>query len=178
MKTLISTALLALSMNASAGELSHGTFSGKVDFETVTEMTSEIGEEQEAFLLRVARELHTFTEETGFEACGRLTMNAESRYAVTLTTNNSHVGCLVTMEAPEGYNYTPLHIHSHPHTRTVRLNKNDRVFLHNKMKANDRYNIGNGYSETDIETGAGYLVTHNALMYQYGRGTARVVAPL
>jgi len=177
---LLATALLVGSLEVAAHELSHGTFSGTVEFAKVTELVSATGENQEQFLVRVARELHSLTAKTGFEHCGRIGVS-EDGFAVVITTNKSQIGCLVSQEVVDGYAPTALHIHSHPHVRRIRINKNDRVFLRQPTrKLNSVQNLGyeETFPDTDYNGSPGYVVTSKALMYQHGPGTARVVAEL
>jgi hypothetical protein len=180
MKTLTAIALFAAALTANAGEMQHPR-GATVDFEIVSELVSEAGESKDAFLTRAAADLHKFTEKTGFEACARLGVNyEEKKFSVVVTTNNSHIGCLVTMNVVDGFYTTPDHIHSHPQRRTARANRNDLAFLNRaELKINDRINVyGHHFSPTDFAAGEGYLVTHKELLHQAGVDNVRVVAPL
>lgn len=176
MKTVIATALLALSLQVSAHD-TDGSLSSKVEFAKHSEMVSEAGEGQEQFLIRVARAMQSVTAETGYEYCARLGMN-ENGFAVVITTNKSQIGCLVTAETVPGYAPSALHIHSHPHARFVRAIEADLAFVKD-AKVGDRIKVQTfTFSNTDYNGSAGYLVTVSSLMYQWGRGNVTTVAEL
>lgn len=174
MKTVIATALLALSFQVSAHDVAHADLSS-VEFVKHSEMVSEAGETQEQFLVRVALAMRSVTAETGFEYCGRLGMS-EDGFAIVLSTNESQIGCLVSNDMVDGYAPVALHIHSHPHARRVRLTENDMVFAKKGTRVGQTLPVhSHTFSDTDYNGSAGYLVTYKALMYQYGRGNVRVV---
>lgn len=140
-------------------------------------LDSHVGEEQTAFLLRVGKILHTFTDRTGHEACGAIMQSetisngsSEPTYRVNLITNRSQVSCLRVIYKDIGFTYTGKTIHSHPFNHTM-----DDHFIHANsidqrmvgFTCGRRLKIFDGdFSPLDLQNGGGYLVARGKLLYQ------------
>lgn len=162
-------AVTALALAFCAGHSTAATSS--VTTTPLQVMTSQAGEEKEAFLLRVASELQTYTANTGFEACGLVGVSTSDQFAVSITTNKSHIGCLPTAKV-EGFVFSSESIHSHPQVTHYRVNQVDVVFL-SAQGASVHVNMMDEihpetFSKPDFAAGRGYLVTEGKLLYQYG----------
>jgi len=57
-------------------------------------MTSAPGQSKVAFLVDVAHWMRSWSDKTGFEACGEIATDG-SRYGVVITTSKSHFGCAI-----------------------------------------------------------------------------------
>lgn len=137
-------------------------------------LTSTTDEDQADFLRRVAVVLSDFTHKTGFEACSMVWSNGDS-WAVRLTTNRAHIGCVNTNLKPAGdWTQTKNGIHSHPEKPGYRVNAADSVFLGGMVPVATRsYTESKTFSPRDYHAGSGWLVAHGRLLYQNGNGTAQ-----
>lgn len=132
--------------------------------------TSAPGETEQAFLLRVAGAMQTYTMRTGQEICGAIARQHDT-FSVVLGTNHSQIGCLAGEAGViEGAIPTGETIHSHPAGSLFRLNRMDRQFAWATHAADPGARTfrgsPNGFSETDYESGPGYLVAGGRLFYQ------------
>lgn len=164
----------------------------KVQAWEVGTFTSAPGESHDAFVLRVAEALKTWTDDTGTEACGPIAQEKDGTYYVQLTTEKAQTVCLRSTVMPDGMTYTGDSIHSHPFKpgrSQVRLTSHDlavlealgQVALVDQMR---RLGIRTAHAEPstfsadDYAAGAGFLVVGSSLLYQHGEGTAHQVAAL
>lgn len=165
----------------------------KVQAWEVGTFTSAPGESHDAFVLRVAEALKTWTDDTGTEACGPIVQAKDGTYSVQLTTEKAQTVCLRSTVMPDGMTYTGDSIHSHPAMKDgghqVRLTTHDfdvleamgRVKLVDDMRRMHIRTVEaepDTFSADDYAAGPGYLVVKGQLLYQHGEGTAQVVATL
>lgn len=170
MKTVAAVIALALAFPIA----SHASSLDSITTTPLQEMSSNAGEAKEDFLLRVGSFLQSYTAKTGYEACGLVGAAEGDKFAVAVTTNESHIGCLATAKVA-GFVVDKESIHSHPQILHYRVSQVDYVFLSvqngNTAHLNQMDNIQaeNTFSATDYKTGRGYLVTNGKLLYQYGK---------
>lgn len=144
--------------------------------EVIAVYQSQPGEEQAAFILRVAIALRDWTAENGVEGCGYVTTNGHD-YVVALTTDRSQLTCNVSVAA-DGYEPTGDTIHSHvtpgPDGRIILTDRTREVIGQPAVAARQVA----GFSDIDYDYSRGWLVERDRLLYQSGRGTERVVTRL
>lgn len=175
-KTLFLTMLLTLVTafaSAQAADVGMTPAMRALPFKTLDVYTSRPGESLEAFLLRIAPVLRTFTHTTGFEACGAIA-KGPTGYGVALGTNESQIGCLAgEAGVPEGMTWTGETLHSHPEDHELTMQPNDRAYAKATRTA-DPYartfeGSPDGFSHADFRGAPGYLVANGQLLYQPGR---------
>lgn len=147
-------------------------------------LDSTPGETLEPFLTRVAQAMDSFTSTTGHEVCGVvMTADAGEAWRVRLTTNRSHIGCVMVSFDEPGFHRFGTDIHSHPRLPggTV-INAQDVVRRSNVactagdakcerekfVCGNTAFVFDETFSGQDLKRGPGYLVSRNRLLYQRG----------
>lgn len=149
-----------------------------VEYET---FTSQAGESEQDFVMRVAPYLRDKTIETGWELCGALATDGE-RLGVVLTSSQSSLACAVRHNVlPEGMTAINRSIHSHPgpNSKDVGFTAMDRVLAEHsghrltlaQQKQKDRR--GGGFSTQDFNSGPGYLVLERVVLFQEGFRTVK-----
>lgn len=134
-------------------------------------LDSQKGEALDAFLVRVAQAMDLFTRTTHHEACGVILVNARhDAWRVRMTTNRSHISCVMVAFDEPGYTRLGPDIHSHPRVpggipANVQDIARNQAFVcgHNLIVFDETF------SERDLDRGPGYLVSRNRLMFQRGR---------
>lgn len=146
---------------------------------------SAAGESLDSFAMRVAPWFRNFTASSGFEACGRFGRSAAGQFSIVITTSNAQVGCANGNLFLDGFEDTGETIHSHPQVRRFVAEGNDRAFLRATIRGSRpvplRQRLNGGgltFSESDFESGPGYLVTASKVLHQRGKGTVREVGEL
>ncbi|MFC4528159.1 hypothetical protein ISN76_14145 [Dyella halodurans] len=184
---------LLLCLATTAGSLSAlatpATYKGQAW--VVGTYVSDSNEQHDAFVLRVAEALKTWTDQTGTEACGPIARTGDGRYYVQLTTLKAQIVCLRSTVMPEGMTYTGEDIHSHArrHPGSVTVTFQDQIAMREVGEERMLDNMrrlgihvvqvdGVDFSEDDYAGGPGYLVVNETLRYQHGRGTSVKVADL
>ena len=128
-------------------------------------------EDLDTFLTRVAQAMDTFTRRTHHEVCGVIMVNDnQDKWRVRMTTNRSHISCVMVVFDEPGFKRLGPDIHSHPRvTGGALANAQD-------IQRNKRFECGQNmvvfdetFSTKDLERGPGYLVSRNRLMYQRGK---------
>ena len=119
---MVVLALMALPV--SSQEARFGVRGESLPVQRLTTFRAQPDEVEEAFVLRVGTFLERFSAAHGHEACAALVL-VDDRLVARVSTNSSHVGCLVVTQA--GDRYTGRSIHSHPRPGVVRLNLADNV---------------------------------------------------
>lgn len=187
---LLSALLLGLALTAgSASAQNHVQFGQRGETLPLTKLTtlhSQEGETLDAFALRAGVWFRNFTTSSGYEACGPIlaAQEGEGRWAIPVFSNLSQVGCVMPEAAVEGFAGTGETIHSHPVEKVVKTNGRDRVFMTGQSgrfhgARRQRQNVDSRtFSVTDFDSGAGYLVTDNKVLYQNGRSNVRQVGEL
>lgn len=187
---ILRSTLLALTLTFSVA-LAAGAHEPMVTVQAdeVGTYTSAPGESYEAFVVRVAKILNTWTQQNGKEACGEFSKAADGTYAIQLTTERAQVMCIFNLTPLPGTTLVGDSLHSHP-TPTDRsgdyqMTDEDRAAFkavgdwEHAAKSN-RWVHGDGsladFSTDDYDSGPGFLVARGKLMYQHGRHTARVVS--
>lgn len=152
---------------------------------------SQPGEGLDAFVLKTAGVIHDFTLATGHEACGVLMVaNADpdgsnGPWRVRLTTNRSHIACILVEYADAGYRRLGPGIHSHPYLpggfninpqderwRKPKCQGNEdkcQAMLESAPRCGDDWKLFDSrFSARDFQHGPGYLVTRGRVLYQHG----------
>lgn len=156
--------------------------SGQADLPVVSLGTwmSQAGEAKEDFLMRAGSVLQAFAAGSGYEACGTVWQKDGRSWAVPLTTNIAHAGCVATnlrlQEA--GWSMTVDTIHVHPQQSSYSVNSADRLLLGMPLSRGAArtaigHSEGDGFSNQDFLAGPGYVVAGGRLMHQHGRTTVR-----
>lgn len=133
-------------------------------------MDSAPDEEMEAFLIRVAQTLDLFTRQTHHEACGVIMTNeTQSAWRVRITTNRSHLSCVMVAFEEPGYVRMGGDIHSHPYIPDgTRANAQD-VLRRRDFTCGENIRIfDQHFSQIDFDHGPGYLVSRGRLLHQHG----------
>lgn len=135
--------------------------------------TSQAGESQDAFMLRLAVPMHAFTDRTGFEACGLIQHEiGGSRMRVYVTSNQSQIGCAsVTVDDPSfALPSRPETIHTHPGGHSITPNVNDAALFSGYLPGRERYDLhSNQFSDRDFAVGPGYVVIPGAEVFGHPR---------
>ena len=153
---------------------------GQFAYQRLFEAVSEPGESMDSFARRVGPALRAYSDATGFEACGVLATDGE-RFGVIVGSNHSHIACAnFHGKVPAGMRDTGETIHSHGKTERFNANRNDTVLAgqHFHGKPGVRTVAGqqlDAFSDTDYESGAGYLATPSGVLHQRGKGTSRTL---
>lgn len=182
---LVLALLLALAGTAqAANNIQFGARGEVLPLSKITTFQSEAGETKEAFVLRVARWMRTYTDSSSFEACGPLMAADGGGWAVPVFTNLAQMGCAMPPVEMDGFAQSDETIHSHPNAHAIEPNARDLVFLRGQSRRFDgtkrhRHSTNpNEFSATDYAGGPGYLVTGTQLLHQRGKGTSRIVAEI
>lgn len=149
--------------------------------ESVTTVQSEEGQNQTDFMLKVGRELRDFTDATGNEACGAVGFNASNNtYAVKVYTDGVSIGCAIKpSEILAGFEFTGDIIHSHPHTKILKMREAERAWAteHNSGSATAtsvRNDGASGFSRVDYAyRGVSWLVAGNNLLRKDEQGKSK-----
>ncbi len=143
----------------------------KAPFVELGAMDSTPGETQADFLIRVAQAMDLFSRKTAFEACGVLLASAQKNaWRVRLTTNRSHIACVMVSFDEKGFVPTGLDIHSHPrvvggtHVNAQDVLRNPAFTCGQHIVVFDEQ-----FSGKDLDRGPGYLVSRGRLLFQRGR---------
>lgn len=143
----------------------------KAPFLELGAMDSAPGESFDDYIVRVAQAMDAFTKQTNHEVCGVILVNEQGdAWRVRLTTNRSHISCvMVTFDEP-GYKRLGPDIHSHPRVpggiaaNSQDIERNPRFACGQTMVVFDET-----FSEKDLSRGPGYLVSRNRLLFQRGK---------
>ena len=151
-------------------DVNFGVRGEKMTLQEIGVMRSQPSENKEAFVMRAGTFMDGWTKKNGQEVCSIIYRKGE-QFAVVPTTSHSQIGCLMPERAPEGFVATRESIHSHPLVDRQTMTKADTMF----NRGTGDYHANRGevrdyaperFSETDIETGAGYLVAKGVVYYQ------------
>ena len=145
----------------------------ELPFSQIGVYTSENGESERAFLLRIAPVLATYTHKTGWEACAMIATNGHGEFGVVLGSNHVHMGCLSGQAGiPDGMTLTGETLHSHPEKTTIMINHDDEIYERATGMKNLHQTEFHGspkvFSIVDFSGGPGYLVASGKLLYQPG----------
>lgn len=152
----------------------------RLPYEHIADATSQPGESEQAFLLRIAPQLRAFSDKTGFEACGVIASDGRGAFGVVLGSSLSHLACVNDhSRVPAGMTDTGETIHSHGRQGAFNMSKADKL-LRGIEPGPDLVpvhgqDLGH-FSRADYAGGAGYLATPDGLMYQHGDGTEATVS--
>lgn len=142
------------------------------------------GETEDAFLMRVAVYLQTYTFHKQVEVCGNIWSDPQhTRFSVPLGTINAQLGCSTGNRGPfddsgTAWQETGETIHSHPSRNRVVANHVDSL-MGNFIEGNMVSNKPRKFSLPDLKGGPGYLVSGRMLQYQKDEGKVlRVVGTL
>ena len=179
MKTLIATALMVAAFAASAHEVDVKEASSLPVYD-VTTLYSVVGETRTEFVKRIAPDFVKYTDETGHEACGVISVlkngadGVNPTFSIKMQTIKAQIACAGDGVA-EGYTSMGTTIHSHPQKRVVRLTAIDmkaRGTPAGKLRTETLANCE--FSDQDYQS-AGYLITCGKVLYQTGRGTDKEI---
>ncbi|TAA41534.1 hypothetical protein [Pseudoxanthomonas winnipegensis] len=150
---------------------------GEVKYQFLFKEKSLAGESMDDFSFRISERLRSFSDETGYEACGVIAKNG-TNYSVVIGTNEAHAMCLnSSFFIDDGYESVGMTIHSHPRSSTYIVNKQDQVILGKLERVGTRYDTGDQkrlFSKEDYASGPGYLVSPFGDVYKQ-EGSAKTV---
>ena len=139
----------------------------KVPIIYLSTMISKDGELKEDFIKRAASNMAAFTEKSGKEACSTIYKSQNGKTALYITTSNSQLGCVYTINPPEGFSKTEETLHTHPKARSSALTSDDRKFLmYQEREETIVHFTPDHFSPFDEEIGPGYLAVDDTLHYQ------------
>lgn len=180
----IFTACLLLILSVQSFATERATFGVRGERLPVYQLVTFVSDPQETeddFVLRVGTFLTRYSQQSGFEACASLVQRADGRLVASVTSNESHIGCVavITTEGEE----TGRSIHSHPESGNVRLNLADNTFLRGDQgrQGNARresMRTMGGVSPTDRLSGSGYLVEKGRVVFFSRNAPDRLVGPI
>lgn len=180
MRAVFLVILFTLCLASRASEVALDALGRAVSIAQVSTVIGSPDEDDASFLLRQAHVLSEFTRTTGFEACSQICHSPGGAPGLLVTTNRSHIGCVIVDRCPSGMLPSGLSVHSHPHVRSYEVNDVDLVFLKNRAPAKivrryERRSLSPeiGFSPSDYLAGPGYLIDDGFLFYQNGPGTMR-----
>lgn len=148
------------------------------------EAVSNSGEPLDAFILRAAPALNSYTKKSGFEACGVIASDAKTgRFAVRINSTKGAMSCgMFRSNVPDGFVATDMTVHSHPERRIVMPTAGDVAYFEahpigtRMVKQGRPENLGNAlFSSTDYRSGPGYLVSKGRLWFQAGPDSDREI---
>lgn len=182
MKTFVKNAIVLIAMLLCGMNFAHAkTFS--LPYLHITDIVSQPGESEVAFLTRAGAQMHAYSVAHGVETCGVVGKSATG-YAIVLGTNNSHIGCIfLHAQVLPGYVDSGDVIHSHiPDDKTYIENVVDAQLAGQPVSnAQVRIKITstNHFSAEDFADKSGYLpTTDGGLLHEAGApGTETKVAP-
>lgn len=145
-----------------------------VKMEFIQQVVQNQGESKSQFIDRVAVVLDKWIHDSKFEACGQLAANEAGNMSVVIVTVHAHGFCATPEGAVvEGYKWVGESIHVHPNYRWYTATDIDQAVVGavpgSRVVVDPRT-----FSDGDYKDGAGYLVTGGRVLYQNGRGTAKV----
>lgn len=185
---VLAVALSSLTMTASAfiGQAGPDQKVGNLPYEHIVDLLSAPGESEQSFLLRVAPQLRTFSDKTGFESCAEVAQSLDgSSFGLVLGSSLGHMGCAVyTSNIPAGMVATGRTIHSHGSQHVFKINTSDKAMMSPEdadRLSTSRRNTFAGqsvdhFSPTDYAAGPGYLATPKGLIYQNGVNLEKAIA--
>lgn len=141
-------------------------------------------ETHEQFMVRLMQRFRLFTAQTGFEASGALCRSKDGRMGVTIVTGNAYFSSPALGGCPLDTPIKGDFIHSHPmpgiHLTSAKdmIDTNSRSGFFGGKKPKTIYvsrKSAQVFSGPDYLLGPGYLVSDDTVLYQEGRGTARIV---
>lgn len=153
---------------------------GTVRHETLFEAVGEPGETADAFITRIAPQLHAYTARTGWEACGFLATDGE-RFGIVVGTQRGHTLCVnFRNRLPAGFQVTRYTVHSHSTQPTYRANRTDLLLLGVSAGLGDKVRGDDPelFSEEDFAGAPGYMIGARAVWHQDGKEKVRKVADL
>ena len=129
------------------------------------EVTSSPGESLPEFLKRAGGKMSAWSAQTGFEACANICKNAKGRLGLSVTTNQSHVVCVIVDHCPKGFEALTVRetVHTHPKQKstTYTVSVTDKKFLLGERKLGEKVPFGDAeeFSPEDVSGVSGYLIT-------------------
>ena len=134
-------------------------------------MDSTEGETRDGFMVRVAQTMDMFTRTTQHEVCGVIMVNSdETAWRVRLTTNRSHIACVMVVFDESGYVRMGQDIHSHPRiVGGAQANAQDIIRRRDFSCGETIHIFDEAFSRVDFDRGPGYLVSRGRLLYQHGK---------
>jgi hypothetical protein len=164
-----------------------GTEPGGLPYEHIADYTSNPGESEHAFLIRMVPVFRAWANKTAMEACAEIGSDGAGRYGLVVGTSRSHLGCVIDdARVLPGMAGTGETIHTHGRCAPFAANRADMVLMDpatasavDAVRAMRRPLL-NGqtldqFSAADYNSGPGYLATPTGLIYQHGDGTAAAV---
>jgi hypothetical protein len=183
MKTFVKNAIVLIAMLLCGMNVAHADKPFQVPYLHITDIVSQPGESEVAFLTRAGAQMHAYSVANGYETCGVVGKSATG-YAIVLGTNNSHVGCIfLHAQVLPGYVDSGDVIHSHiPDNKTYLENAVDAKMAGqpNPMEpVRIKIDATNHFSAEDFREPSGYLpTTDGGLVHESGKpGTETKVAP-
>jgi hypothetical protein len=177
--TRLTLALLATLMAGTA--IAHPP---ELPYEHIADYTSNPGESEHTFLIRMVPVFRAWADETSMEACAAIGTDGAGRYGLVVGTSRSHLGCVVDMNRVlPGMTDTGETIHTHGRSAPFAPNRADMALMDpttaasvDAVRAMRRPLLGgqvlDRFSAEDYASGPGYLTTPTGLLYQHGEGTA------
>ena len=148
---------------------------GRLDLPTVVSAPNQT---LDAVVLERTGPMARFTQLSGFEACARVCKAPDGRWAWTVQTVGSRLGCMTTADAcPAGFEPTETSVHTHPlgwggMASTGDVSVDPTLTLGQWLPLGDPFS----FSPTDLDGSAGYLVAPDGWVLAHdGRRAVRTV---
>lgn len=190
-RSLLATLALALVMTpaVAGGQLMKNQLA-HLPYEHIADVTSEPGESENAFLLRIGPQLRAYSDKTGFEACGTIGSDGQGHYGVVLGSSHSHLSCVNYPDrVVAGMTATGYTIHSHGKQGVFSMSRNDKLLFSVGADPTETTGLSpdgmdlvmvhgqllDRFSDSDYESGPGYLATPTGVIFQHGAQTTTVI---
>lgn len=117
----------------------------------------------------VAPAMRASTQKIDAEICGSICMAPDGALGITLTTVGSKASCPVTNACPKGMTVTQDHIHTHVDGHSYHPSPIDKLFLKDTYDEDEKvFTSSEQFSDKDLETPFGFLITSQRVLYQEG----------
>lgn len=154
---------------------------GKVSI-GVREFISARGEDLDAFVLRIASEVQSFTSASGWETCGVIAEGANG-YGVRMVSSRGAMTCeMLRDNVPMSMKPLPLTLHTHPAQRNVRPTPSDASYYASNpnvagrmIKVGRAESVGGAVFSSPDYNLPGYLIAEGKVLHQAGKGSERLV---
>lgn len=148
----------------------------------VREFISIRGETIDAFVLRIAPEVQSFTSASGWETCG-VVAEGPNGFGVRMVSSRGAMTCeMLTDNVPMGMKSLPLTLHTHPAQRNVRPTPADASYYAKNpnvagrmIKVGRSESVGGAVFSSPDYAMPGYLIAEGKVLHQGGRGSERLV---
>lgn len=181
-KPIFATAtLIAASLSSQAFAVtmsSHDANGRPFATRTVEVLSSAEGETKAGFILRASQAMSGHTKTSGFETCASLSASADARFAISIQTSSSRVGCYDPAIAPAGFTLTSERFTSRVNHRTLYATRVDLPFLGRSPETRVIRRDPSRITAADRAAGPLYVVAGDRVQHIDASGSVVDVGPI